>query len=447
MGIKPFTQEDYLALWRAVLPKFYTDPIENEGEGRGFDVPSSQAAIFARYEAAANVSQQAYFLRPHSIQTGEIARGSAKARGPVFISRLEAGLGSILIPAGTPLEAEQLGSAGEVVSLGRYFLLSAVTMASGAVGPLQATVEAEFPGYTGNLEFPGQIVRFAPQGRATVRVSANSTSRLVRNVSAAEASKWDVFEPQHEGRYVRLVQLVDPLLSSTEPRRVIATWTSGGELGITVTPALAVADVGKEFQVEVEEWADLGLTVVQPQPILGGRSDALGAIATDRGVGRVAGETDDQLADRLLYLEDTISPAAIERIVGAILDPLEISWCLKETADLETLMGFTFDVHPWDVGGLQRITKTANSQLVGQGAVWLGPSTSVRFFIVCIGRSGLGEFGFGFDYTESSAPNAWDVGAYDGSPLGWHAAAGRVWAAVNQARAAGVGFQVLADCC
>lgn len=447
MGIKPFTQEDYLALWRSVLPKFYTDPIEHEGEGRGFDVPSSQAAIFARIESAANVSQQAYFLRPHSTQTGEIARSANKARGPVFISRLEAGLGSILIPAGTPFEAEQLGGAGEVVSLGRYYLLSAVTLTSGSLGPLQGTVEAEFAGYTGNLEFPGQIVRFAPLGRATVRASANSTSRLIRSVSAAEATRWDVFTPEHLGRYVRLVQLVDPLLSSSEPRRVIATWMSGGEMGVTVTPALAVADVGKEFQVEVEEWEDLGLTVAQPQPILGGRSDALGAIATDRGVGRVAGETDDQLADRLLYLEDTISPAAIERIVGAILDPLEIGWCLKETADVETLMGFTFDVHPWDAGSLQRIDKVPNSQLVGQGAVWLGPSTSVRFFIVCIDRSGLGEFGFGYDYSEYSAPNAWDVGAYDGSPLGWHAAAGRVQEAVNQARAAGVGFRVMVGCC
>ncbi len=443
MGIRPYTKDEYLELWRQVLPKFYTDPIEAEGDGRGFDIPSLQAAIFERFERAANITQQAYFLRPHSIQTEEIARGAAKARGSVLVSRLSAALGSLIIPAGTPFEAEQIDSYGQAVSLGIYRSLSDVTLASGALGPVSVTVEASYPGHSGNLEFPGQIVRFAPLGRATVKVVALSSSLIARSVGVTEESNWDVFTAQHRLRYLRLVQLDQPLVSTSEPRRVV----SFEDAGIRVFPSLSSADIGKTFQVEIEEWADLGLTVAQPQPITGGRSDSIGAVATDRNVGRAPGETDDQLADRLVYLEDTISPAAIERTVGAILDPYGIGWCLKEASDVDTLIGFIWDVHPFDFGGLQRVEKLPGSELIGQGAVWLSAETTRRFFIICVDRSGLGDFGFGFDVTLSAMTNAWDVGAYDGKPVGWWTAVGRVWEAVNSARAAGVGFQVLTDCC
>jgi hypothetical protein len=161
----------------------------------------------------------------------------------------------------------------------------------------------------------------------------------------------------------------------------------------------------------------------------------------------VPGETDQQYADRIMHLADNISPAAIERTVGAILDPLGIGWCLKETADLETLMGFTFDVHPWDFGGLEHVTLAPNSAYVGQGAVWLGPATVRRFFILCVDRSLLVEFGFGYDHGGIHPLNAWDLGGYDGFAAGLGIAVARVREAVRQTRAAGVRFDVLVDCC
>lgn len=447
MKNEPFTKDDFLDLWRQVLPKMYTDPIENEANGQGFDIPSLQAAIFARFEAAVNTNQQAYFLRRHSNQTGEIARAGAKARGTVYISR-PSGDAAVTVPRGTILIAEQRGTVGETVTVGRYLTTHDATLGEGDAGPVAVEVEAEFPGYSGNLEFPGMIVRIQALGRATVKASANSTSRLVRNVAPAEESQWDDFSGDLLGRYVRVVQLSAPLNSSPQtPRRVIATWSSGSSLGITISPALATADVGKVMQVEIEEWEDLGLTVVQPQPILGGRGDTLGALANDFNVGRVAGETDDQLAMRLTDLPDTVSPSAIERTVGNILDPLGIGWCLKETGDVDSLMGFTFDVHPYDATDIKRIQPILGSQLIGQGAVWLDRRRQFRFFIVCVHRSGLGEFGFGYDYTDSSAPNAWDIAAYDGKPLGFLQAVGRVQQAVDGAREGGVGFLVKVDCC
>jgi hypothetical protein len=457
--MQPFTKDDYIALWRSVLPRFYTEPLETEADGRGFDVANAQAAIFARFEAAANVSQQAYFLRRHSIQTGEIARGPRKASGYVVVSRLAPNLGDILIQAGAFLEAEQLGTAGEIVSLGRYVTTADFTIPEGSGAAIQVPVEAEFQGYTGNLEFPFQIVRFAPQGRATVPCTVTSNmggeTHLVRTVAPAESYKWDVFTRGMLGRYVRVVQVTVPLATpqvSLIARRIIATWQAGpgtDQLAIIVDPPLDNADIGKIVQVEVEELSDLGVQVEQPDLITGGRSDALGAIGTDRRLGRVQGETDDEFAERIQSLADNISPAAIERIADSILGPLGIGWCLKETADLQTLMGFTWDTHPWDFGGLNAVVKTANSQLIGQGIVWLDWATFRRFFIICVDRGNLGEFGFGYDYTNHlpGAPNAWDVAFYDGSPVGFDAALGRLWTAVNDARAAGVGFLIMLDCC
>lgn len=446
--MKPATKKDFEDLWRSVLPDFYTVPIETEADGRGFDIPSAQASVFERLERSINVSTQAYYVRPHSTQTEAYARGAAKARGDVQIVRAAPVAGALLVPAGTFFEAEQLGTFGEVVSVGRFALVSDLAVPDGSGAPLWATVEAEFAGYSGNLEFPGQLVRFAPQGRALVRAVVQSTTQLVRSASLADQANWDVFTADHRGRYVRIVQLSAALLSSPVPRRVVSTYTDpDGFTALYVDPPLSAADVGKVVQVEVEEWEDLGLGVLQPNPIGGGRSDSLGAIATDRGLGRVAGETDDQLADRVVYLAETISPEAIETIVDSIFGPLGIEWCLREAGDVGSLIGFVWDLHPFDVAGLNRVEKLPDSDLVGQGLVWLGPGTFRRYFLICVQRSGVGDFGFGFDYSSSAHTNAWDVGAFDGSPVGFLSAVGQVWAAVNAARAAGVAFEIVIGCC
>jgi hypothetical protein len=447
--MKVWTKEDYLALWRASLPRFYTSTIEGTP---GFDVPAAQAAIFARFERAINTTQ-AYYLREHSIQTGPVARGGAKAQGVVQVTRL-ASVGGLVFPAGTRLPARQLGTYGESVLLGYYVTKADALFPDGSVGAQPVAVEAEFVGYSGNLEFGGQITEFAELGRAMVRatVAQNSTSGtlLVRDVPPSEDTQWDVFPADGAGRYVRLVRLTAGLASDVRVvRQVSGIASANGTTAYWVTPPLDAADLGKALQVEVEEWADLGLTVTQPDPITGGVSDMLGAIGDDRRAQRVPGETDDQFAERLQSLGDTVSPAAIERKVGAILDPLGIEWCLRETADLDTLMGFTFDLHPFDVGDLALMVKLPGSGFVGQGAVWLGPQTMRRFFIVCVGRSQLGDFGFGYDYTETATDyvNAWDQAGWDGRPLAFQAVLGRVWQEVNQTRAGGVGFLLKLDCC
>ncbi len=438
MALCVFLKGDFLDLWRRALPKHYTEPIENEGDGEGFDVPSSQAAVWEEFERSLNLNQQAYFLRPHSTQSGPIARSGAKATGTIELRRVAPALGSIVIPPGQRLIAETTDSFGGVLGLGRVLLVDGVTLPEGTGGPVVVDVEAEFQGYSGNL-VPGMVVRFEEQGRLSVPAVVLSTNQLERNAVTVAEARADSFNDSLMGRYLRLVPGAVPLVTfdALVPRRITSVI---GQV-VTFEPVLDAADIGKKVTVEIEELADLGVQVSQPLPITGGVGDALSAIAVDRRQGKAGDETDDQFADRLVELPDVVSPNAIERKVDRILSPLGIGFCIRETRDIDGLMGFTWDLHPWDFGEACGcgLVKPIGSELVGEGQVWIDTPRHVRFFIVCVERVPISDSG-----------SAWDFGAFDnffwdGSDFGYSSVLGNVWHEVNQARAAGVAFLLVQD--
>src|SRR5258705_4075345 len=105
MAIRPSTKADFLNLWRAILPADYTAGIEDEAQGAGLDIAALQSAIWDSFEDNMNVSQQAYFLRQHSIQTGTPAGKGAKARTTLQLFRASPVLGALLVPAGRVFQA------------------------------------------------------------------------------------------------------------------------------------------------------------------------------------------------------------------------------------------------------------------------------------------------------------------------------------------------------
>jgi hypothetical protein len=186
--------------------------------------------------------------------------------------------------------------------------------------------------------------------------------------------------------------------------------------------------------VEVVEFADLGLSVEQPEAATGGRHGWLDAIATDRGTGRAPGEGDEALRLRLQTLDDIISPAAIERIADAILTPLGIRWRLMETRDPAGLPGFVLDLDPFDRGTL------------ASGEVWLADACgAVRFFILAVSAGGMGEFGAPYDSPFAPGGNAWDVLVLDGYAVEYLAALAALWDTIDRARAAGVCWALVLD--
>ncbi len=446
MPLQPYTQTDFLELWRRVLPRSYTEPIETEGGGVGFDLPSAHAAIWARVEVSLNLTQQGYYLRAHSSATGPIAASAEKATGQVLVTRAAPTVGAITLPVGTVFRALARSSLGGELFLGRYFSTATVTLPQGSVGPFVVPVEAEFPGYTGNLD-PGYITEFQTLGSAEVPVTVATTTTLRRAIGTSNLV--DRFEPGFGGRYLRLVGTLASH-NGPDPRLITGTFVDGttGELGVVFTPALDNgADVGVNVTAEVEEYADLGLTVTQPDPIVGGTPDGLGALGTDRAIARAPGETEANFRNRLGQLADTISPASHIRILNRILGSAGIGYEYLETMDVDTLMGFTWGVHPWGVGTLEHQARLPGSQLVGQGIVWLARPRHRRYFVVLVDGSGLGEYGmpWGSISYPPGHPNAWGLGIWTsggGTALGFNALISQLWQELNGARLAGVAFQI-----
>ncbi len=460
MGCKPFTDEDYEQLWRNLLPESYTDPIETQGEGQGFDVPALQAEIWQRFEDAANTSQQAYFLKPHSIQTGEEAKSARNATTTVRISRAAPANGAITLPVGTRLDAAVTSSLGDPYPLGVFLLTEPAVFADGASGPIDVEAQAEFPGYTGNTRAE-TINAFSELGTLTVPgvVSLDTGGAAAKITETPDPTEsQDIFSSTLIGRFFRFKNPSPPFASENGLQVRQVTAFEGSPRAILFDPPLDdLTDVGAAVLVEVEEIAELGFTVEQPDPATGGRPDVLAAIATDRRQGRVQGESDTAFRDRLCFLEDTISPAAIQRICDRIMGPCGLCCRLIETRDIDSMIGFVWDLHMYDylepappnpTNGLTEIIHVADSEIVGQGIVWTGQGTATRYFALGIERGNQGEFGFAYDADPVVAPlpaNAWDNAFYDGSAIGFLSKVGQLHEAVDQARAAGIRFDIFID--
>jgi hypothetical protein len=83
--------------------------------------------------------------------------------------------------------------------------------------------------------------------------------------------------------------------------------------------------------LETPDYGDVTFTVYQATPTTGGTDAALDALGNNRGLPRQVGETDDAYRARLRTLPDTISPAALRRVVDSILTPAGVDYDIIET--------------------------------------------------------------------------------------------------------------------
>ena len=421
MSFEPSTKDDLLDLWRSLFPRSYTVPIEEGNNGQGLDIYAQQAAQFSRLSEAIAVSTQAYYLRPHSSQVRPEAAGERRATGSVEVRRIGSAVGSLTLIAGTRLVVRERNSDGVEVD-GVTFATSAdATIPAGTLGPVTVPVTAERPGYQGNVTAES-ISAFAERGRATIPAAVVGAANDISDTPIP-----DFFTLAMIGQYVRIIGGPN---AGTFPRRILSVTQGSPNVAVVDGPALVP---GATTQVEVEEFADLSLTVSQPTATSGGRHGWLDAIGRDRGTGRAPGETDEDYRRRLVALPDVVSPAAILRILARILTPLGIGYAFSETRDPATLIGMIWDFHAFDYGTLV------------DGVVF-APAT--RFFLVRVGLGGEGEFGMPYDAPYPS--NAYDApGAalnfYDGYPAEYRALIEALYQSIERARAAGVGWALVSD--
>lgn len=421
MAFVRMTLDDFLTLWRRIYPSSYTRGIETEAGGQGLDVYAQQAAQFARAAEAIDVSTQAYYLRSHSIQTAPPAGGALRALVDVAIARAPIASGTLTLIAGTEVRAVLQAANGTLVDGPTFRLLTPVTWAAGEASTKSTTVEAVRVGYQGNI-IAGTLVAFVLRGRATVEnVTIGAGNALT------DSGVPDRFTAGMIGQYVRIPALGTTPRQITDVTQLLAT--------TTITVDGAALPIGSGYTVEVEEFEDLGLTLSNAAPGHDGRHGWLDAIGDERRVGRRAGESDEAYRARLQQLDDNISPNAIRRIAEGILSPLAIPFVLMETRDPGVFPGFRFDIDALDNGGFS------------DGIFLVDLESSVRFFIIRVGLSDAGDFGAFYDVTNGPAmnTNAWDVMFLDGYAVGFVGTLARLWDAVNNARLAGVHFQIVVD--
>lgn len=428
MAFAPISRDELLALWRTLFPSGYTAPIEEEGNGQGFDAFVQQAEQLARVAAAENVTTQAYYLLPHSTQTAPESAGERRATGTLFVVRAAPATGSITLVQGTEFVADVRSPDGTVSDGIRLRSTADVTIPAGALGASTVPVEAVRPGYQGNL-LPETVTRFQARGRATVPSPTVEGGNVLRDSGVA-----DRLTEAMIGQYVRLVGGIN---GGTIPRRILSV-TQGSPTSYAVLDGPPLVAPDTLTQAEVEEFADLGLTVSQPSALSGGRHGWLDAIAADRNTGRQPGESDAALRLRLAFLDDVVSPAAILRIASRILTPLGIRFRLAETRDCSSgLRGFVYDFDPYDA-----------FTLFDPGSpVYVGDGTETTFFILFVSFGNDGEFGFAYDapYPENAYDAVDALNAYDGFPVGYYAALAPLYDAINRARAAGIGWLLVRD--
>jgi hypothetical protein len=143
-GFTPFTQDDFLRLFRRIFPQNYIQPLEL-GHRAGYELLQAFASLWERMSLAAEraICSSQYLSACDGMQ----------ASGEVSFTRLNLGP-AVIIRAGTILEASQFG--------GTLFRTTRdVTLPLNSVGPVFAPVSAVNVGYDGNL--PGEFA--LPDGR------------------------------------------------------------------------------------------------------------------------------------------------------------------------------------------------------------------------------------------------------------------------------------------
>ena len=223
--------------------------------------------------------------------------------------------------------------------------------------------------------------------------------------------------------------------------------------------------------IQSPDFGDSSIQVRQESNASGGTVDWLARHGDTRGLTQDVGETEDAFRLRMRVLPDTISPAAMRRVVARILDPLGIPWQFLESLDLSymtcwdapspnigtptyqavlpTAAVYNPNLFYWD--DLHAITSPYQNR-------WLSQDDYAGAFIVVVDRDyTVEDYGFAFDDPGISfsdfislkrrgtpafdVPNpsaAFAAAAFDGTDVKRDSAIASVYLALQQAKAAGV---------
>lgn len=420
------TTEELLDIWRSSFDTSYTLPLEGDGDGLGLDVIASIAAIFERAAAATEVSTQALYILPHSIQSREPAGGAARATGQVTITRGAPAYGAIELETEDPLLVEILDPSGEYQSEITLDLDQDQTFADGDTTPTSVDVRAIRAGFQGNV--PDTAQRRVVFKRRLVLELENATTVGGAN-TVEDTGSFDQFDGGMLGQFVRFTAGPNIL---TYPRRIIDVSVGSSTTTVTVDGATLLAGAGTNT-VEVIDVNTLPMSVELDGELSGGSHNWLDVLGRERDIGRNALEGDTSFRERIKQLPDVVAPNSIQRACSRVLNPLSIPFLFLESRNEDHFDGVFFDESPLD---------DPNASIFRRGELILGDGFERSGFFIVIERRGTGDFGGPVDLNYPSGvhpSNAFDGPiAFDGYPIGFWETLRALIAEIEKTRAAGV---------
>lgn len=212
--VGPLTQAELQTIWESATDRGFSEPLEQAGEGNGFEVYTQAWAQGARVSQAIDETTQSMYVLPWSGQSGPPASGGALATVSLTITRSKNVSLPLVLIAGTFVD-EQIVDWGypegvPVLTGRRYQLTENAVFAPGQLGPITVGAEAERIGTGYNNPQPGTLVVLDQPGTGFNNVDATvrgvnypggvvTTSALAR-VFLDAIDEVDAFIPQHVGQ-------------------------------------------------------------------------------------------------------------------------------------------------------------------------------------------------------------------------------------------------------
>lgn len=256
------TVEDLKAVWTGAVDEDYADAFLNSPDEEGTAPYFQCFEQLSRVSKAIDVTTQAMFILPHSMQTNPSAQGEAYAEVPLSFSRTLMLERELVLRAGMIIEETEIDwgrDAGvEVLTGRRYVLTETVMFAPGDPGPVVATARAEKPGYGYNNPRIGTIKTIIQHGasytndRASARYEEVTLTEALtpRNKQFITAdNEAEAFIPQHVGQYAKLVTstLHAGEIHLIEAYHPPVAPTHGGEVEIAITVLVRINTLTGSF--------------------------------------------------------------------------------------------------------------------------------------------------------------------------------------------------------
>jgi hypothetical protein len=412
-----FTQAELEEIWRRSMDSDYTEPLESEDDGRGFDVIAGVAKLWEYVSLSIDVSTQAMYVSHHSDQTQPPASGAIQAAGTVTLDRTFPKYGDIELEAGDVLEMSHVGTKGETIVIAELELSNDVSLPESLPAPVTATVNAIRAGYQANGG-PRRTITFSQ------RVTAEINDVTVLGNTLTHSGTGNTFTEDMVGAFVRF--LAGSLNVTTYPRRILSVTST--QVVVDGTALLA-----ETADIEVVDINELGVTAELTTELSNGTHPWLDALGLDRLIARNPNEIDASYRARVKTLPDTISPNAMIRAISRIFRPSSTPYQFLESRNVSDIRGFFADADPAD---------DPDAYFPGgNGKLLLGNTFEFRGFFVVVEYQPTGDPGQPADTTPASSGsqmNAADLMPADGEPFIFYQDMADMIKEVEKTRMAGV---------